>query len=291
MEMPTFSIITPSYNQGRFLEETIRSVLCQRGDFFIEYFVMDGGSTDDSIEIIDRYDRLLKDEKWPVECLGIIFNWVSRKDKGQVDALEQGFACARGNIGSWLNSDDAFYSPAVLQTVAKYFKSNDVDLVIGDGLFIDKDGQEIGLHHTDRIDLKELIFLDYHILQPASFLKMDFFRSNSFDKNLDYTFDADFFIRLILSGIRFKKVPDTLACFRIYPEIKTISGMGKRLKESMLIEKKISDNKLLLFISWIYKYVDIVVKAKYGKTRLFKMTFPVFRSFFYLIIMGTWGRK
>lgn len=286
-----FSIVTPSFNQGKFIEETIRSVLSQEGDFFIDYIIMDGGSTDNSVEVIKKYDRLLKEGKWPVKCRGIEYRWVSEKDEGQADAIEKGFKRAEGDIGVWLNSDDIFYADNVFEKVSKYFAEEDIDLLIGDGLIIDRAGRKLWVHHTDRIDLKELIFLDYHIMQPAAFLKVSYFKNNPFDRRLNYNFDSEFFIRLLRSGIKYRKVSDIFSCFRMYPEIKTLSGPRERIREYMLIERAVTDKKTLLFISWVYKYFSVIVTTRYANSRLVNIVFYPLRNFFYWLIVGTWGRK
>lgn len=287
----TFSIVTPSYNQGEFLEDTIKSVISQKGNFYIDYIIMDGGSTDTSINIIEKYEKLLRERQWPVKCKGINYRWVSEKDKGQVDAIEKGFAIARGDIGVWLNSDDIFYSDTVFETVAKYFNAEDVDLVIGNGIIIDRKGHKIGDYRTREINFKELVFLDYHILQPSAFLKIHFLKKPNFDNTLIYTFDVEFFIRLIRSGIKYKKVLENFSCFRIYPEIKTMSGLEKRHSEFFKIAKQVTKNPFLLSISWIYKYLEVVIRIKYSKSKFIQKIFPTLRNIFYLVILGTWGRK
>ena len=97
------SIVTPSYNQGEYLEETIRSVISQEGDFHIDYLIMDGGSTDGSVDIIKKYADLVKQGNWEKKCLGIDLTWLSEKDAGQTDAINKGFSRARGEIVSWIN--------------------------------------------------------------------------------------------------------------------------------------------------------------------------------------------
>lgn len=284
-------MVTPSYNQGEFLEDTIRSVLCQKGDFHIDYIIMDGGSTDSSLDVIKKYDRILKEGQWKIKCSGINYRWVSEKDKGQADAIEKGFSLSFGDIGVWLNSDDTFYSDTVFETVAGYFRTEDVDLIIGNGITIDRKGCKIWDYKTERINFKELVFLDYHILQPSAFLKMHYFKNNHFDKSLIYTFDVEFFISLLCSGIRYKKVPKNFSSFRIYPEIKTMSGLEKRHREFYRIAKGVTKNPFLLSLSWIYKYLEVVIRIKYSNSKLMRRTFPVIRNIFYFIILGTWGRK
>jgi len=281
------SVVTPSFNQGRFIEETIKSVFSQAGDFFIDYIIMDGGSTDNSVQVIGQYDRMLKEGSWPVGCRGITCRWVSEKDGGQVDALKKGFALATGDILCWLNSDDIFLSHGVLNTVVSHFSASpEVQLLTGDGLFIDVQGKELGVHHVDAIRIPELLFLDYHILQPSTFFRKETYHSTSLNERYACAFDADFFIGLLLSGVRYKKIEDRLAGFRYYPEIKTRKLAARRYKEQMQIAWQHSKNILYLFISAFYRFVEIVVRAKYENHPLFPPLFRVSNKAAYRLIMG-----
>lgn len=287
----TFSIITPSYNQGKFLEDAIKSVLIQKGNFYIDYIIMDGGSTDNSVEIIKKYEGLILNRKLAINCKGIKYRWRSEKDEGQADAIEKGFALTSGDIGAWLNSDDVYYNDEVFANVSRYFISEDIDLLIGNGTLTDKEGNFIGDYRTEKIDIKELIFLDYHILQPSAFLRLEYFKKNNFDKYLNYTFDVEFFIRLLKKGIKYKKIKEYLSCFRIYPEIKTMSGLEKRYRESLLIANKFSNDKTFLFISRIFKYFSEVIEIKYQRYFLVRLLTQLIRNIAYRLVIGTWGRK
>lgn len=291
MDPITFSIITPSYNQGKFLEDAIKSVLIQKGNFYIDYIIMDGGSTDNSVEIIKKYEGLILNRKLAINCKGIKYRWRSEKDEGQADALEKGFALTSGDIGAWLNSDDVYYNDEVFANVSRYFISEDIDLLIGNGTLTDKEGNFIGDYRTEKIDIKELIFLDYHILQPSAFLRLEYFKKNNFDKYLNYTFDVEFFIRLLKKGIKYKKIKEYLSCFRIYPEIKTMSGLEKRYRESLLIANKFSNDKTFLFISRIFKYFSEVIEIKYQRYFLVRLVTQLIRNIAYRLVIGTWGRK
>src|SRR5512136_1965980 len=130
MNQPLVTVITPSFNQAQFLEATILSVLNQ--DYpKLEYFVMDGGSTDGSLEIIKKYESRLT-------------GWVSEKDHGQTDAINKGFSRARGDILAWLNSDDTYEINAVREAVAYLRERPEIGLVYGDANFIDESGRIIG---------------------------------------------------------------------------------------------------------------------------------------------------
>ena len=125
------SIITPSLNQGQFIEQTIKSVLFQAGNFYIDYIIVDGGSIDNSIDIIKKYDLLIKNNKYSIKCYGIKFRWFSKKDKGQTNALNKGFKMANGDICAWINSDD-WYEKDVFQFIIKKFEENlEIDLIYG----------------------------------------------------------------------------------------------------------------------------------------------------------------
>src|SRR5450631_2739137 len=106
--VPTISIVTPSFNQGEFLAATIESVISQAGDFIIDYLIVDGGSLDNSIDIIRGYDALIRTDMFPVNCCGLTYRWLSEQDRGQADALAKGFRMAEGEIFAWLNSDDTY---------------------------------------------------------------------------------------------------------------------------------------------------------------------------------------
>ena len=118
-----FSIVTPTYNSERYIGETIKSVISQVGNFSVEFLVMDGGSTDRTQEIVQRYQKLLLENTYPVQCDGVVIHWHSGKDGGMYDAIKKGFARATGDVYAWINSDDIYLSGAfdiVQRTLEKY---------------------------------------------------------------------------------------------------------------------------------------------------------------------------
>lgn len=274
------SVVTPSYNQGKYIEETIRSVLSQEGDFFIDYVIMDGGSTDESKDVIEKYDQILKRGEWDIRCRGIEYRWVSQKDNGQVDAIIKGLHTAHGDIYCWLNSDDIYYNNEVFSKVASLFReTHTLDMLTADGYFIDEKGNSLGLHHVDQLNMKELLFLDYHILQPATFFRSRIYTADLLDKRFVCAFDADFFIGLLIAGVCCSKTDDVFACFRIYPEIKTNSLAALRYREQMRIAWKYSKNMAYFLISAWYRYVAIVLRKNYGgqpwHSSLYKIAYKV----------------
>lgn len=157
LDLPLVSIITPSYNQARFLEATIRSVLEQ--DYpNIEYLIVDGASTDGSVEIIRQYARRLT---W----------WVSEKDSGQSEAINKGLRRARGEIVGWLNSDDVYLPGAVSAAVAAFQSNPTAATVYGDALAIDADGKSFNMMQARQYTLVDLMAFNI-ICQPAAFMRL-----------------------------------------------------------------------------------------------------------------------
>jgi len=176
------SIITPSYNQADYLEQTILSVLGQDYDS-IEYLVVDGGSTDSSVEIIQRYsDRLA----W----------WVSERDAGQADAINKGFMRARGDIVAWLNSDDLYLPGAVAQAVAAFQAYPEVGLVFGDAITIDPQGRRLNRLTFGDWGLDELVGFRI-ICQPAVFMRRSALeRAGYLDPAYHYLLDHQLWLRI-----------------------------------------------------------------------------------------------
>ena len=207
-DQPKVSIITPSFNQGQFLEETIRSVLEQ--DYpNIEYVIVDGGSKDNSIAIINKYQHHLA-------C------WVFEKDKGHADALNKGFSRATGEILAWLNSDDIYLPRAVSEAVAVLKNNPEVGMVYGDADLIDDSGASVGQFASKQTSYRQMLRGSVHIPQATTFFRADLWRQvGSLDLSLFYSFDYDLWVRLAkVSQILY--VPKRWAKFRIHEAGKTI---------------------------------------------------------------------
>ena len=209
-KQPLVSIVTPSFNQAPYLEATIRSVLEQ--DYpDIEYIIVDGGSSDGSVDIIRRYaDRLA----W----------WVSEADKGQTDALNKGFARARGEILAWLNSDDTYQPGAVAEAAAFLQSRPEVGLVYGDANFIDENGKLIGRFPAAQTDYRRLRRGYVHIPQQAAFFRAELWRKVApLDPSFYFAMDYDLWVRIAaLAPIHY--VPRTWANFRLHTQGKTIAA-------------------------------------------------------------------
>jgi len=207
--LPRVSVVTPSFNQGRFLEETIRSVLLQ-GYPDLEYIVIDGGSSDESVEIIRKY------QDW-------LAYWVSEKDSGQAHAINKGFSHATGEICAYLNSDDVFCRNA-LRTVTSFLdKHSEAALAYADCQIIDELSATNDRWVAPEFDLPELLFRCY-IAQPASFWRKSKMATvGDFNADMHYAFDYQMWLRMAAAGQTFSHLPLTLAQHRKAEGTKTVS--------------------------------------------------------------------
>jgi glycosyltransferase involved in cell wall biosynthesis len=206
---PLVSIVTPSFNQDKYLERTINSVLNQ--DYpNIEYIVIDGKSTDQSVDIIQKYS-------------GRLAYWQSEKDQGQTDAINQGFSHASGQILAWLNSDDTYEPQAVSQAVEYFLHHPDVGMVYGDCNFIDANDNVIGKFNTQQTNYKKLRTGYVHIPQQAAFWRTELWqRVAPLDFSIYFAMDYDLWLRLAkISKIVY--IPKLWANFRLHGDGKTIA--------------------------------------------------------------------
>lgn len=204
-DLPLVSIITPSFNQGRFIRRTIESVLSQ--DYpKLEYLVMDGGSTDETLDILRSYGNRL--------------TWRYGPDGGQADAVNAGISLARGEILGWLNSDDT-YQPGAVKAAVTYLAAHpDTAMVYGNAHYIDEQDRVIGIYPTEDFDWHRLAKACF-ICQPAAFFRRSAIEIvGGLDARLQYCMDYELWIRL---GRRFPidRIPRTLANSRQYPQTKT----------------------------------------------------------------------
>ena len=218
------SIVTPSYNQARYLEATINSVLEQ--DYKdLEYFVIDGGSTDGSLEIIHKYEKYLA-------------GWVSETDRGQTDAINKGFARCTGDIYAWLNSDDT-YQPGAVQEAVNFFQQNpDFGLVYGDTNFIDENGRVRGRFPAAQTDYKKLRQGYVHIPQQAAFFKGEIWKKvGPLDPDFYFAMDYDLWVR-IARVAPLVYTPRLWANFRLHGDAKTISADDRCWPEMLKVHRR-----------------------------------------------------
>lgn len=218
------SVITPSYNQGQFLEETIRSVLLQ-GYPNLEYILMDGGSTDNSLEIIQKYAPF-------------ITQWVSQKDKGQADAINQGLGRSTGAVMGWLNSDDLLL-PNALQHIAKAFhQHHDWSVVCGFRQIIDSDSKLItnsirGLPHSYQLKHRNIIAQETTYWRRKVWEKL-----GQLDETLHYCMDYEYWQRMLANGYDFNLLPAYIGCIRYHDSSKTISQNARFKRDLEVIYQR-----------------------------------------------------
>jgi glycosyltransferase involved in cell wall biosynthesis len=245
-----FSIVTPSYNQGDFIERTLRSVVAQSAEGLqIEHVVFDGGSTDNTVEILKRYP--------PVR-------WVSKKDKGQSDAVNQGIRATDGEVIGWLNSDDIYY-PGAIVSVAAYLDAHpDIDVVYGMADHIDLEDHAFQSYPTeawDYIRLKEVCF----ICQPAAFFRRGVTEQYGLlDVSLNYCMDYEYWLRLGKAGARFGYLEQKLAGSRLYAGNKTMSQRVKVNREIIDMLKK-QFGRVPEW--WLLSYAHAVTEQRFSRQR------------------------
>lgn len=215
--LPRVTIVTPSYNQGRFIEDTIRSVLDQ-GYPDLEYIVIDGGSTDQTLDVLKKYAGQL--------------SWFSEPDGGQTDAINKGMKRARGDIVAWLNSDDMYAPGVIRQAVAAFAQRPDVALVYGDAQWLDADGRAIGsCVSTEPFNRKRLLYYSNFICQPTTFFRRKALEEVGFlNEALHYVMDYELWLKLSQKH-RTVYLPQLIARVRCYPETKTASAGEVRMCE------------------------------------------------------------
>ncbi len=219
---PLFSIITPSFNQAKYLRRTIESVLNQEFSNF-EYIIIDGGSTDGSQAIIQDYENRLS-------------YWESKPDKGQTDAINKGFSRARGKYLAWLNSDDV-YRPNALKEAADYLEQHpETGLVYGDCDFIDAQDQVIGHFPAAQTDYKRLRRGYVHVPQQSSFFRAELWKKvGPLDPTFYFAMDYDLWVRLAKEA-RLVYLPGHVwAGFRLHGEAKTIEADARCWPEMLRV--------------------------------------------------------
>ena len=204
------SVVTPSFNQGAYLEATLRSLLAQNYPD-LELIVIDGGSTDQSVEIIRRYAPFLS-------------HWESEKDRGQSHALNKGFAHVHGDIWTWLNSDDLL-EPGVLRRVADVFAEDpEAGVVYGDCVYVGEDGETV-IEKFPGEPYSRLRHLAHRfIAQPSCFFRTSMVPP-AVREDLHYCMDYDLWLKLAERGVKFHYVPEVFSRYRLHDESKSVSAL------------------------------------------------------------------
>jgi glycosyltransferase involved in cell wall biosynthesis len=214
--LPKFSIVTPSFNQGRFLEQTILSVLDQNYPN-LEYIIIDGGSTDETVEIIRRYeDRLAY--------------WISEKDRGQVHAINKGLEKCTGDVFAFINSDDV-YLPGTFAAVAEHFENYpESEWVCGDTIMFGEEHPTELIQSVVPLSAAHCLSWAYTAAQPGHFWKHELVQ-DGFDESWPYDFDHDLYVRLLLAGHRCEHIPLPFAAYRLHAVSKTVAEGEHQIAE------------------------------------------------------------
>lgn len=250
---PLVTIVTPSFQQAEFLRATLDSVAAQnRSD--IEHIVVDGGSTDGSVKILqERSDRL---------------QWISEPDNGQSDALNKGFARARGKILAWINSDDLLLPGAVDAAVQAFADDPQLGMVCGNGYVLDEHGERIGAFpYTEAFNLQRLLHFGDTILQQSAFFSREAFDAvGGLNASLQWTLDWDLFIRI---GKRFpvRTLTAELGAIRVHGAAKTSTGGWKRLEEiQRMLEQHTGNPRTTAYQGARLETWDLAATARIGRT-------------------------
>ena len=252
--IPIISMVTCSYQQGKYIDATIRSVLEQNYPS-LEYIVMDGGSSDETLEILQRHsDR--------------IDYWVSEPDGGQTDALIKGFKRSRGEIMGWLCSDDLLL-PDALRTVARFFDENpDVEAVYGDALWIDGFGHIIRPKREIAFSQFILRFDHNYVPQPSMFWRKSVFEKvGGLDSRFNLSMDADLWDRFAQTT-KIAHIPELLSCMRYHPEQKTRMLRANGHLEGAVIRRRSRLGRMTPLgstLQWIARAMRLVTKLATGR--------------------------
>jgi glycosyltransferase involved in cell wall biosynthesis len=225
--LPRVSIITPSFNKGPYIEETILSVRNQTYKN-IEHIIIDGGSTDETLSILKKYGNDL--------------TWISEPDNGQSDAINKGWRLAKGDIIAYLNADDT-YLPDAIETAIHFFEENpEIYMLYGDGITTDEKGKNPCPFHCGEFILKDLVFCQCNIFQPSVFLRKEIFDAiGDVDVKLHLAMDLDYWLRIsLVYSVGY--LPKPLSIAKIYQDAKSSALMHNYITEYEYILDKLFAN-------------------------------------------------
>lgn len=265
--MVKISIVTPSFNQGQYLEGAIRSVIGQSG-CPVEYFVMDGASTDESVRVIER-------------CSAEVSYWESLPDYGQSHALAKGFERATGEVFGWINSDDAL-EPGALHSVASAYRERPGHIVAGAVTDVDEAGNPVRTVKPRNITLESFTAPwthSYEWHQPGVFFPASAYRAvGGLDVSLKYAMDHDLMCKMLAAGTPVHYIDSVLARFRLHPKSKTVAQSGAVVRETFYVAWKywVEAGRSPAYFRWRllldegWKMVKDTVRGRGGAAASFK---------------------
>ena len=267
---PKISIVTPSYNQGQYLEKTILSVLEQNYPNF-EYIIIDGGSTDNSVEIIKKYEKHLK-------------YWLSEPDRGQSHAINKGFEHATGDLLAWLNSDD-YYMPGALHKVAEIAMANpQTGAIVGAGQFVNESGKVTLYKEPAGVTLESLYnWLDvFHFMQPSCFFRKNAWeKCGHLDEQIHIAMDLDLWLK-IAKHFEFVRTSALLSASLLHPNAKTSAFHYLTIVDSAIVimrhggerEARKHLDDIAHKLSWYEPNLNKIIKNP-----IFKLFEPIIKLF------------
>lgn len=218
--MTSVSIITPSYNQAEYIQDTIKSVRNQTFDD-VTHIVIDGESDDGTLDILHSYENL---------------DWVSEPDRGQTDAINKGFEKAKGEIIGWLNSDDPYVYRDTISKVVEAFQKTDADVVYGHAITIGPDNTLLRAHYMPKFDRKKLERHCY-LIQPSVFFRGHVIDEHSLNEERDYSMDYEFWLDLA-AEYDWSRINKVLAADRNHPDRKTIQNSEASLGDTVALRRE-----------------------------------------------------
>jgi len=291
---PKVSIVTPSYNQGEFIEETIRSVLLQ-GYPNLEYIIIDGGSDDGSVEVIHKY------EPW-------LIYWVSESDEGQTHAINKGWRRATGDYVTWINSDDILFPGSLLHSGSILTRNEEIDLVYGDIMVIDPDSNHRYRLSGAPFDLSEMIATWHNPVPQQGFLmRHSLLEQIGFlDEEFQFTMDFEYWVRIALGGGHGEYLPKVLGGFRWHTDSKSSNLHLLRIADRYAILEKVFSSEALpndlkakentirsslhLNAAHIaYQSGDTKCVRQYAMTHISSLGIKSSLYAWYLLLVSTWG--
>lgn len=267
--LPKITIITPSYNQGKFIERTIKSVIGQNYPN-LEYIVMDGGSTDQTLSILNKYSKAHLPK-------GTTFIWRSEPDGGQTTAINKGLHLATGEIVAYLNSDDT-YLPGSLEMISLFFTNQPTaNFVYGQGDLIDSIDTKIGEYNTLPENFGNL-FASCGISQPTCFWRKKLLKTiGLFDESYQFTMDYDYWIR-VSKRYPLYFIPIHIANTRIHKLAKTSAFAHKLHTEAINVSLKHYGR---VHYDWVFTYADSLFSGKRNSKQYFRFMMEKSLYFFW----------